>query len=62
MERNIYQHVSTYNMCHDYIGKVWNKSENLYRSYNVLSANIYFTDTETTEDLKQSFVHYINKP
>lgn len=27
--------------CHDYIRKVWNQSENVYRSCKIFTANIY---------------------
>lgn len=44
----------------DYVEKVWNKSENLHKSYEIFSVGTYFV--KIMKIFKQSIAHYINEP
>ena len=47
-------------MITDYIGKIWNASQNIYKNYEILTRIIHFS--KVTKVFKQSNIQYINKP
>lgn len=63
LQGTIWNFISTVTRrCHGFIGKIWNKPEDIYKIYNIFKENTYICIPQDDKNIwSQSIIQYVNK-